>query len=403
MMTKNAKIAILLIVAGFIIRLAYLQFHPIGSALYSDMRNYVQVADQIINDQWRPSHFFQPIGFPYLLVFLKNFTNDWPRWLEFIHLITSTLTLLIFWRLMQKSWGEKIALWGLAITSIHLPWLAFTGLALAENLFIFFLAMLAWASYHLIKTGKILWATVWATIFLLAFFTKGTHVFLGPLFLIGLFYFKRRKALMPALIISAIVGSGLLAHGLFAYSKIGKFQMSGSAGGLNFVEGKCPLKNNADNTGYSWLSPLYYQLDMHAQKRWDRPFTDSGFFMNEGLKCIIENPLVLVQSLEGLPFLFIGNTLWPANQIQMANEMRLYEQMFGIFAIVGLIIFARFFIFQDSKEEIFLVWVLPILSIFVCVYIFKSEIRFRIPFDIWIIPVALKGWESLKNAKLGNH
>ena len=40
-------------------------------------------------------------------------------------------------------------------------------------------------------------------------------------------------------------------------------------------------------------------------------------------------------------------------------------------------------------------WGLPILSLFLCVYVFKSEIRFRVPFDVFLIPVAVKGWAVL--------
>jgi hypothetical protein len=166
------------------------------------------------------------------------------------------------------------------------------------------------------------------------------------------------------------------------------------------VEGKCPIKNNADNAGYSWLSPLYHQLRLDTMKRWDRPFTDSAYFMNEGLNCIKNNPYVLIQSLEGIPFLFFGNTLWPANQSRLKSEMRLYELYFSCFCLLGLIVYLRFFKYSTNQREEILVWILPILSVMICVYIFKSEIRFRIPFDVWIIPVAVKGWSLLFKARV---
>jgi hypothetical protein len=196
------------------------------------------------------------------------------------------------------------------------------------------------------------------------------------------------------------MGSGLVAHGVFTQSKINHFQISASAGGLYFLEGKCPIKNNADNNGYSWLSPLYHQLDLKKSKRWNHPFTDSSFFMKEGFKCIKSNPFVLIQSLEGIPFLFFGNTLWPANQSRIANEMRLYELFFSCFCLVGIVVFARFLRGSNNIQEEVLVWMLPIASVILCVYIFKSEIRFRIPFDIWIIPVAVKGWDFLFKSRL---
>jgi hypothetical protein len=122
--------------------------------------------------------------------------------------------------------------------------------------------------------------------------------------------------------------------------------------------------------------------------------------MKEGLKCIQRNPFVMIQSFEGIFFLFFGNTLWPANQTKMASEMRLYELYFGCFCIIGLMVFMRFFKYSSNKKEEILVWLLPVFSVMLCVYIFKSEIRFRIPFDIWIIPLAVKGWCLLFKAEI---
>ena len=82
-----------------------------------------------------------------------------------------------------------------------------------------------------------------------------------------------------ALPISAVVGAGLILHGVLTYRTIGVFRMSSLAGGLNFIEGKCPSKRNTDPTGSTWLSPIYAQLDMTSAKLWDRPFTDSGYYM----------------------------------------------------------------------------------------------------------------------------
>lgn len=401
MIRKNTRIAFILLAIGFLARLAYVQFiNPISSSLYSDMANYLQLADMIKRGEWRESQFFQPIGFPYFIFILRTFTHNWMTLLEWIQIVSGTISLWLFWQTAKASFGEKIGLISLAIGSVHLPWLAFTGLALAENLFIFFLSFLAWITLKLVREVKVQFAVIWAVIFFTAFLTKGTHIFYGPLFVLGFFYFHRKSSIRNILIISIIISAGLLSHGLFTKNKIGHFQISASAGGLNFVEGKCPQKNNADNTGYSWLSPLYHQLDMNQLKKWDRPFTDSGYFMNEGLNCIAKNPFVLIQSLEGIPFLFFGNTLWPANQSSIAQQMRLYELFFSCFCLVGLTVYIRFLKNSSNRQEEILVWVLPILSVMICVYIFKSELRFRIPFDIWFIPVAVKGWELLFKAKV---
>lgn len=368
--------------------------------IFSDMANYVQIADSLYLNEWLVTHFFQPIGFPYFIYLLKVLTPSWLTWLAGIQLVASTATLWFIWKTAKDSMGEKIGLISLIVASIHLPWIAFNGLVLSETLFIFFLSALAWLTLRLVREGNVLNAVLWTVVFFVAFLIKGTHVFFAPLLILAIFYIKRMDALKYLATMFILLCIGLLGHGLFTKAKINKFQMSASAGGLNFVEGKCPLKNNADSNGYSWLSPLYHQLGMSEMKRWDHPFSDSSFFMKEGFKCIGRNPLVLVQSFEGIPYLFVGNTLWPVNQMGPKNFLRLYELFFGCLSLIGLAVYFRFLKDNENKKEEILVWVLPIASVFLCVYIFKSEIRFRIPFDVWIIPVAVKGWSYLLKAKI---
>ena len=368
--------------------------------IFSDMGNYVQIANDLMENKWLVTHFFQPIGFPYLLYLLKLVTADWLSILALIHIITSTLSLWFIWKTVKETMGEKIGLISLFIATIHLPWIAFNGLVLSESLFIFFLSALSWLTLRLVRQGNVLNAVLWVVVFFMAFLIKGTHVFFAPLLILTVFYFKRIAAVKYLATMVVLLSLCLLGHGLFTKNKINKFQMSASAGGLNFVEGKCPEKNNADSNGYSWLSPLYHQLGMTNMKRWDHPFSDSGFFMKEGFKCIGQNPMVLVQSFEGIPYLFVGNVLWPVNQMTVKNSMRWYDLFFGCFSLIGLAVYFRFLKYNENRNEEILVWVLPIVSVFLCVYIFKSEIRFRIPFDVWIIPVTVKGWSYLIKAKI---
>lgn len=401
MISKSSRIAFVILLAGFLLRLGYVQFiGPVARSIYSDMANYVYVADLIKNGEWRITHFFQPIGFPYVILLLKLITPDWTRLLEWIQIASGTISCWLVWKTAKESFGEKVGIVSLLIASIHLPWISFAGLALAETLFILFLSILAWLTLKLVRTLSLKYTILWTITFFLAFLMKGTHVFFGPMLLLGLLYFKRKDSLKVVVSISVLMGSLLIGHGLFTKAKVKKFSFSATAGGLNFVEGKCPQKNNADNAGYSWLSPLYYQLGMTEQKKWNKPFTDSGYFMKEGLKCIQRNPFVLIQSLEGIPFLFMGNTLWPANQSKISQQIRLYELLFACFSIAGLLIFFRFYPWSSNRIEDMLVWILPVLSVFVCVYIFKSEIRFRVPFDVWIIPVSVNGWSQLYRARL---
>jgi hypothetical protein len=107
------------------------------------------------------------------------------------------------------------------------------------------------------------------------------------------------------------------------------------------------------------------------------------------------NPGVLLNSFEAIPYLFMGNRSWPLSDTKNRDFVRRYELYFAIFSLVGLISAFRWFITQHNKKKIFTTWFAPILSLLFCVYLFKSELRYRFPFDIWIIPLSVKGWIEL--------
>jgi len=88
------QIAYAAILLGCVVRILYVQcFNPMENFMFSDMANYVQVADLIQKGDWRATHFFQPIGFPYLILFLKSNFSNWMLLLEWIHAGRTTIPL----------------------------------------------------------------------------------------------------------------------------------------------------------------------------------------------------------------------------------------------------------------------------------------------------------------------
>ena len=365
----------------------------LSQRIFSDMSVYNSIADQIMRGHWNPNHFFQSIGYPLIILLTKKASGNWGQFLNVIQILASMGTLGFIYALSSRSFGQKVGVTTLLIGSIHIPWIYLPGYALPETFFTFFLSAAAWYSLKIFKDDvSPVNCFLWAFSFILAFWLKGTHVLWAPLLFLGLLMAKGKASIKPILLMGFIIATGLGIHGYLTFSKIGKVQLSASTGGLNFVEGKCPTKRNEDSIGYWWQSPLYTQLHMNAYKKWDKPFTNSSHYMKEGLKCIGENPIVLVQSLESIPYLFFGNRMWPLTENKLAQYFRLYELFFSAFLIIGLAVIMREVFSREMSLSDKLIWILPIISLFLCVYIFKSELRYRIPFDVWFIPAAVQGW-----------
>lgn len=392
--------AALLIIAGTAIRIWLVGFvHPIELSIYSDMENYVRISDSILAGRWDASLFFQPIGYPLLLAALRLTTPDWLPALGALQIAASCATMILVWRAAAISFGRGVGLLTLAVAAVHLPWITYAGFSFSETFFTLVLAVLALMTPRVAQGLGFRQGLLWGAVFFLALLLKGTHIFVVVVFLLGLMLIKGLASWRTVVAISLSVWIGLLAHGAFTQQTIGKFQMTASAGGLNFVEGKCPAKANEDSVGAVWLSPLYYQLGETGRKKWDRPFTDSGFYFGEGLRCILQDPLVLLQSIEGIPFLFIGNWMWPSINLPYRNWIRLYEMIFAVFSLVGLAACGLLTMPRQDRGRV-LAWTAPLLGLFLCVYVFKSEVRFRVPFDVWVIPLGAAGWLALWRARL---
>lgn len=381
---------------SFLLRIAYVFYGtPITSVVWSDMSVYVRIAEQLARGEWQLSHFFQSIGYPLFLSTLIPLGGDWLTWLALLQAIASTGTLFFIYKTSRLAFGERVATWALVAASVHLPWVLLVNFVLTETFLTLFLSLNAFLSLKLYREPRprFLSACLWALTYLCAFWLKGSFVFWGPLFVAALFW-KERKFAYPAIgLIAGVTLVGLVGHGVLAKAKVGEFQMSSSAGGLNFVEGKCPSKLNIGPDGIRWHSPLYYQLDDRTTKTWDRPFQDSSYYFGEGLKCIAENPAVLITSLEGIPMLLYGNLTWPLNQLKVREWERLYELYFAGFILIGVFLFVVFAPRDGIDRRM---WVLPVLALCITVYVFKSEARFRIPADVWLIPMAVYGWAQVR-------
>ena len=388
-----------LLAVAFLFRLAAVYIHPIGYSLYSDMGNYTLIADLLLAGEWTPRVFFQPVGYPLILSVFKRVFGNWMTALGLFHVLLSTATVALVWHAARKSFGTLVGWLAFAVATFHISWVVLATVAMPETTFTFLLASLMCVTLQLLERRSAGWAALWGLVFITAFFVKGSHGFFGPMFLLGVLTWQRwsRDAIVRVAVpVSLVVGTGLLLHGAFTYRTTGRFQMISSEGGLNFVEGHCPAKQNFDSTGHGWYSPLYGQLGRTQRKDWYVPFTDSDYFMQQGLQCIADDPAVLVTSLESVPFLFVGNTLWPAIEFSTAPYTKLYDLFFGPFLVVGLVVCLRALLplGADTYPK-FITFMLPLAALALCVYVFKSEIRFRVPFDVWLIPAAVSGWVTL--------
>ncbi|MEO5766170.1 MAG: glycosyltransferase family 39 protein [Casimicrobiaceae bacterium] len=359
--------------------------HPMETAIYSDMRNYLVRAWEIDQGRFDPRHFFQPIGYTLWIAAAQRLAGGGFWLLKASHVVLVSMSVYLGWRTARRLLPGRWDLAALALLSANVQWWALAGFALSETLYTFLVTLLLWTAVRWAQAPTKLLAAAVGLAFAAGFYVKGSAV-LFPLLLAAwtlVRSFADRPALRRGIAHLAIMGAAAatiaLSHGVFAHAKYGHFKLGADAGGLNFVEGKCPSKLNIDSEGTTWHSPLFTYLGEHERKVWRVPFSDQAFFWREGLHCVRENPAVLVTSLRYVYYLFAGNPLWPVEFPNRHLAEQVYESLIPT-AIVPLLVISLLATLIRWRTAL-AVPALLYASLFFSVWMFKGELRFRIPFD----------------------
>jgi hypothetical protein len=372
---------------------------------------------------WSPYVFFQGAGYPLVLGSLRTLWADdgdfgWVAgWTQ---LLASMVALAGMVFLSRQVVGRRGSGAALALGAVHIPWIFFNSVYMPEALYTMALAGLGVALVRLARAPE----GSWGAALLLGFFgglaawLKSAHLLVGPFAaLVWIFPLRRGFRGAGRILLGWFAGLALffwIPHGLLSTRMSGRAFASPPSGGLNFVEGKCPWKENIDSTGCRYWSPLFVQQGVQNTKQWAKPFLDQGYFFRQGLQCIADRPGVLLESLEGIWFLFSGNELWPANSCgrRASSLSSAWAKLFngplavGVALALGLALWRPFRRRESGAElgDLWLVLVAPVLALFATVWLFKSEIRYRMPFDIFLIPLALWGLKesgALIRARMG--
>ncbi|WP_413557433.1 ArnT family glycosyltransferase [Bdellovibrio sp. HCB209] len=383
-----ATIAVFL--AGFLLRFWTTQIAmPPEMYLFSDMAAYFQRGIQMLRGSFNLGQTFQPIGYTIYGLTLR-LLGDWElhKW---VSIFVSMSTMLLAFLLVLKNFGRTAAFLTLLFVAFDVPQIGFTARYMAESPYSFLIMLTLWWIMKALDSASLRDYFIVGILMMSSFYFKGNHAFFIPAFSLWLLYRERSRFKMACeKVFMMAMGCVLVMMPHLAFTKIayGQAQWGPTAGALNFVEGKCPWKNNADSAGASWMSPLFVSLNETATKKWDRPFTDQAYFWKAGAQCVQENPWVMIESLRFINYLFYGNSTWPIAGSKIDFLYKIWAPIFewGLLplAALGALAYARR---RNNYAE---VSALLMLTIFFTVYIFKSESRFRAPFDGVILM-----WSSL--------
>lgn len=394
---------------GGLLRLVYLlAIHPPQKHVYSDMAGYLHRAQALIGGHVDGiADSLYPPGASWLFAALLALDGDGGL-LSIVQWLLSLATMAGVWTLARRLYGNRVAVLSLVVVTLYLPLFHYAGLFLAENPFT---CALLWAYVLLLKAidapvpaATALWALAAGLVAGIAAAFKATILLpvlvTGVVLLAWMATQRRRGAL------TLVIGVGLgLATVLLPLAERctrlaeGRFCLVSTNTAMNALMGHAGEKaefrwfDGARQMTFSFTSPS-------ASLRGYRERVDLNFGaydvpanLAELHRRIEADPqMALASSLRNVADLAVGRDFWPGAVYGTRNWGRGYQNLYKWvllpLALLWLIWRApRMLRFKpDSLSE----WLLlaPLAGLAATAFISLGEVRFRIPFDGFVIILA---------------
>lgn len=401
---------------GGLLRLIYLLvLHPPLLHVYSDMAGYLQRARALLDGHVEGiADSLYPPGASYLFAALLK-VDPGAGLFVIVQWLLSLATMAGLWSLARRLYGNGVAVLSLAVVALYLPLFHYAGLFLAENPFT---CALVWAYVLLLRAidapvpaSTALWALAAGLAAGLAAALKATILLpvlvTGVIVLLWLRVQHRRGAL--SLVAGVALGLAIvllpLAQRCTRLAE-GHFCLVSTNTAMNALMGHAGEKaefrwlDGPRQMTFSFTSPSAPLRGYHERVDLDFGAYDVPANLAELHRRIEADPwMALTSSLRNVADLFVGRDFWPAATYRKRNWARgyqnLYKWMLLPLALLWLVWRAPRLLRlkPDSLAE----WLLltPMLGLMATAFISLGEVRFRLPFDGFVIILAAQAMLAL--------
>ncbi len=371
------------------------------------MLAFVERAQRLLDGRFEQSDTLFPPGQHLLIALSGVLFHGYDTLVLWTHLATGLLACFWMWRGAERFLGRRGALPVLVVGIFHFAFIGLAGYYLAETVFTALVALL----FYLLCTRPFPWrpgrAFAVGLVAALGTVWKGTNTFLLPilgLWSIGWAMRSARRDRWPSWTrcwIFLVAGAAIVlgAQALYFEALYGRALPVAAGGAYNFTLDKCPGATIVGRGGARFRSPRAFYTGEGGIQAYDVYLHDQRLLWRRGFACVRERPWALVRSLRNIDYLFARNELWPLNVSDFRGLNRLSRRLYTIFLLPGIavgLVLAFRKTFSPRTPPFLLV---P--SLFVTVWFFLGEMRFRIPFDTVFIPLGILGWTWALERALG--
>ena len=403
--------------------------HPASQYLsQTDMAAYVKRAIQWFNPTRVPAitDAFHPPGTPFFLGFLHSID---PTWIlaQYAQWLLSALVPLVLALIAYELFDNRVALVTLIVSSLYYPFIKYAGYFLSENPFIFCLVFSMWLLVRSLTVQESFFSYFFALFSGLMFGISAsfkppglvTAVLIGLLLIVYSWKYRSRRLLFIVLIgliglLQILVPLSMrcmkLSDGHFClisnYS--GNAVLMGHYGNLKLGT----FYDQKRKVAYSYGTPGCHPHGCTQKLSFQFGCYESDKNLKEAWKWIRANPFeAIFYSVQHVFDLFTGNPLWPADALFYQRLEEVYLWLFWVFILlpVSFYIWQNFHSFAKLETSMLAgyILILPLIGLMISVFCTIGEVRYRIPFDAFLMILAARCWvgpASLKmKAEAENH
>jgi 4-amino-4-deoxy-L-arabinose transferase-like glycosyltransferase len=420
--TKWEVLVILIAVTGVFWRMYWIFLeHPAKNYIFSDMQVYYETALRLLDPHYtgRIDDTIHPPATSFLMAFTYRFD---PTWLAFniVQFVTSAAVPFLIAAIGYDLFGVSVALIALVISSLYFPFIDYASYFLAENPFLFLLLLSTWLLIRSLRSSKLAVNIVLA---LLSGLSLGCALgFKGqawiPGFLIAVFLaiagWKHRWRRIGW--VHAGVGVGLLTIVVpltVRSTRINdnRFALIAANGPMNILfghygePGHMIFHDSKRNIHLEYLGPSAYEHGSASVNNFPFGPYDSEECLAYAWKWIRENKFqALCRSFDQVYDQFFVWEAWPTNGTRYRRWTIEYQQLFLVFilfpAAMHVVLNFRKMLRLEPDVLGDLLILLPVLGICIGAFITVGEVRYRIPFDGFLILLAARAYAARPSASL---
>jgi hypothetical protein len=381
--------------------------------IFSDMGGYVNRAHQTAYGHGDPAPIFATLYPPgaHLIYAIEMRMVGWEHHAPYLVLncmwgaVVAPCTMLLALRIVPRL---SVAVTLGVVAAFWYPVLCFSGFFSSEQPFAGSIALSAWLLVRQVESGKSTIALGLASS--IAYLVRPQIILtLAALALVGLYVLVRRPAGAPRLRIVRLVVSGLI---LTATVGLGAVRYHALSGHWGLISDNSAMTRLWADTDYGKVRATYRAPDGHTSDFFfeSPPKNENGEHHELYFQGYVGDPVSLERArvefvkrmstgerierwLDNVRFLFVHNSLWPDSMHagkgwrdtwQEASKAVLLAVVCP-FAILGIVSCFR------RPTTVLVVCTAHVLTMLIVAAFFFAEARYRIPYDIFLMLLALEG------------